>query len=257
MAGIKFLSENLFDTATLSLTTGTANAQFPLNNLKNDAPSVKFRSTGNTAVVEIDLLQTRDIDTIAIAGDPTESIGVTAATVRTSVTTDFTGSSVDAIDISSVENIGFVSITEVSHRYVEITFTGNGSYVDLGKIFIGKAISITQNNISISSFAYNRRDKSRIRENRYGQKFIDNLPNVKSLGGSIEHTTLTEQEELDDMFLRHGTNLPLWMLIDETSSGLNEGKFKLTVYGYMNEYPRWSASGGQLYSTSLTVTQAV
>jgi len=257
MAGIKFLSENLFDLGTLSLTTGTANAQFPLDNLKNDSPSIKFRSTGNTAVVEIDLLQTRDIDTIAIAGDPTEGIGVTAATVRTSVTTDFSGSPVDVIDISTTENIGFVSIAEVSHRYVEITFTGSGSFVDLGKIFIGKAISLTQNNISISSFEYSRDDKSRVKSNRYGQKFIDSLPNVKSLGGSIEFATITEHEELDDMFLRHGKTLPLWMLIDETSSGMNDGKFKLTVYGYLSQHPRWSASGGRLYSASLQVVQAV
>jgi hypothetical protein len=36
MSGVNFLSENLIDNATLSLTTGTENSQFPLSSKRNN-----------------------------------------------------------------------------------------------------------------------------------------------------------------------------------------------------------------------------
>ena len=46
MSGINFLSENLTDNATFSLSTGTENTQFPLTNLINNTTTKKFRSIG-------------------------------------------------------------------------------------------------------------------------------------------------------------------------------------------------------------------
>lgn len=256
MAGVKFLSENHFDNATLSLTTGTANAQFPLANLQNDSPSVKFRSTGVTAVVEIDLLTARDIDVVAIAGDPVGTLGVSTATFKTSATTDFTLSPVNTIDLSSEEGIGYKFITEVNHRYVELTLTA-ASFVELGKVFVGKAIDISNNGLAIGSFAYGRVDRSRIRQNRYGQKFIDALNKQKRIGGTIEYANQAEQSTLDDMFIRHGQSLPLWMIVDENAAAITEGDFKLTIYGYLEQDPSWSASGGQTYNASIDIRQAI
>ena len=130
MSGINFLSDNYTDNANLSITTGAENTQFPLGNLQSDSPSYKFRSTGNTVVVEMDLSTTRAIDTIALVGDPTGSFGVTAVSVKTSVTTDFSLSTPIPISISSEHNLGIEFITEVSHRFVEITLTGTGSYCE-------------------------------------------------------------------------------------------------------------------------------
>lgn len=257
MAGINFLSENFFKTGTKTLTTGAENAQFPLNNVSNDSPSVKFRSDGNTVVMEIDLLQTRDIDTLALVGDPTESFGMTAVSYKTAATTDFSGSPVYNLTLVPSQNLGYSYITEVSHRFVEITFTGQGSYVEVGSIFIGKRINLSQNNLSIGSFSYGYRDQSRVRTNNYGQKFINELPIVKTLGGTIEFCTKAEQETLDDMFIRHGKHEPLWMIVDMNSESINEGASKLTVYGYLEAIPSWSATGGQTYNASLNVRQAI
>ena len=178
MSGINFLSDNFVDLADLTITTGAANAQFPLSNIQNISTAKKFRSTGSAVVIELDLQQT-------------------------------------------------------------------------------KGINITQNNFSISSFKYGYSDKSNVRPNRYGQKFIDKLPLRKILGGTIEFATKDEQETLDDMFLRHGIHLPLWVIIDDTSSGMNEGEFKLTMYSFLNQVPIWTASGGQTYNASLDLDQVI
>jgi hypothetical protein len=257
MSGITFLSRNLFDNATISLTTGTENSQFPLVNLKNDSPSVKFRSVGSTAVVLIDLLTTQAIDHVAIAADPADLFLISSATFKTSTTTDFSMSPTNTITLSSEHSIGYKSITEVTHRYVELTIVGSGGFAELGKVFVGKAINIPQNGISISSFSYGYDDKSVIKKNKYDQRFIDRLNTVKSLGGSIEYCTKAEQEEIDDMLIRHAKSVPIWVITDPDSEAMNEGQYKLAIYGYLDNQIKWSASGGQLYSTSIDVSQAI
>jgi hypothetical protein len=257
MSGLSFLSENLTDTATFSMTTGTENAQFPLENLKNDSPSVKFRGVGSTSVIVIDLLVTRDINYVAVAADPLESFQITSASFKTSATTNFSLSPSYSIDLSMEQTIGFKNITEVSHRYVELTLIGSGGFTELGKIFVGKAINIPLNSVSIDSFKYSIKDKSVIRQNKYSQKFIDVINQVKTLSGTIQYCTKDEQEELDDLFIRHGQAYPLWIILDENSEAMNEGKFKLTMYGYFETDPSWSADGGQLYTASMEMSQAI
>ena len=257
MSGINFLSENYIDNSDLSLTTGSENAQFPLSNIKNAATVKKFRSTGNTVVIEIDLQQTRALDALAIAGDATGTFGVTAASFKTSVTTDFSGSSAINVDISAEQNMGYVFFTQVSHRFVELTLTGTGSFCEVGSIFIGERINLPLNSFSVNSFKYKYQDRSRVQSNRYGQKFIDELPLIKELGGTIEYATKTEQEQLDDMFIYHGKKRPLWVFVDPDSEAMNEGKYKLTMYAYMPQMPEWRSVGGQLYSTTINLEQAI
>lgn len=257
MSGITFLSENLFDTASLSLTTGSENAQFPLENLKNDSPSIKFRSVGATAVILIDLLATRDIDYVAVAADPLTSFLINSASVKTSSTTDFSASMAHAIDLSEEQAIGFVNLDEVSHRYVELTLVGSADFTELGKVFIGKGLNIPLNSFSIGSFKYKTRDRSSTRENKYGTKFTDVLNQQKDLGGTIQYCTKDEQEQIDDMMIRHGQAYPLWLILDSQNQAMNNGKFKLTIYGYLETDPEWKADGGQLYSVDMLLRQAI
>lgn len=257
MSGINFLSDNFYKSGTPTLTTGAENAQFPLVNLKNDSPSIKFRSSGNTVVMEIDLLQTRDIDTLAVVGSPLETFGMTTVTFKTATTTDFSGSPVYSVTLKPLQNIGFAYITEVSHRFVEVTFTGQGSYVELGHIFIGKRINLPNQNLSISSFRYDYDDKSDSKENDYGQVFINERPLVKGLGGALETCDLGEQETLDNMFIKHGKHEPLWMIVDKDGVGMTDGDSKLTIYGYLSTVPKWTGRGGQHYNTTLRIKASV
>lgn len=257
MSGITFLSENYVDTATLSLTTGTENAQFPLDNIKNDSPSVKFRSIGSTAVVVIDLGATRDIDYVAVAADPIESFLITSASVKTSLTSDFSLSTAYPITLSLAQAIGHRSIPAVTHRFIELTLVGSGGFAEIGKVFVGEAINLPLNGFSISSFKYEVKDRSKVQENSYGQKFIDVTNQIKELGGTIEYCTKAEQEELDDMMLRHGQSYPLWVVLDPDSDALNSGVHKLTMYGYLENDISWSANGGQLYSVRVNMRQAI
>lgn len=254
--GISFLSENLVNNANVVLTTGTENAQFPLENIKNDANAVKFRSLENTVVLRFDLQQTRTINTIAIHGDTNGTLGLTSASVKTSLTTDFSSSTPQSIPLSSDNLIGYSYIDSVDRRFVELTLTGTGVYAELSSIFIGERIELLYQNLSIGSFQYGQDDKSEVSQNDYGQKFINKRNKIKSLSGAIEFATKDEHEILDNMFIRHGKSIPLWMIVDKDGQAMNDGEYKLTIYGYLTERPNWSASGGRTYNTSVTIEQA-
>lgn len=257
MSGINFLSDNLVDQGSFNITTGAENAQFPISNLLNDSTTNKFRSTGNTVVFEIDLGTNRTIDSIAVVGDSTGSLGITAMTVKTSVTTDFSGSPIYTVDLSSEHNIGYTFITSVSHRYVEVTLTGTGSYAELSNIFLGERINLPQNSLSIGSFKYGNDDRSRVRDNDFGQRFIDVRNKTRFLSGSIEYCTKDETETLDDLFLFHGKTKPLWVFLDPTNTAMNDAEFRLSLYGYLDSIPEWSAAGGQTYTAPLKINEVV
>lgn len=257
MSGLSILSDNLVNDSSITITTGAANAQFPISNIKNESPSFKFRSTGNTVVLEFDLTVLTAIDTIALVGDPTGTFGITDLTAKTSVTTDFSSSTPITVDLSADHNIGFKFFTEVTHRFVELTFTGTGSFSEVSNIFIGKRVNLSEQNFSVDSFRYGYTDKSVVRKNDYGQHFINQRNQVKFLRGTIQFANLTEQETLDDLYTRHGRHEPIWLIVDELSAGINVGNFKLSAYGYMDRSPRWEPAGGQNYNSSIRLTQAI
>lgn len=255
--GISFLSDNNMLDSTISLTTGTVNAQFPLSNIKNASTAKMFRSNENSVVMLFDLQQTRTLDSVAIAGDATGTLGLTSASIKTSLTTDFSGATAVPIPLSGEYNMGYEYFTSVDHRYVELTLTGTGSFVELSTIFLGKRIELLQNNLSISSFSYSHQDRSRVNENKYGTKFIDKLNKQKQVGGAIEHCIATEMDALDEMFIRHGISEPLWMIPDKDGTSFTDSEYKLTIYGYLSASPEWSASGGQTYSAEINMVQAI
>jgi len=257
MSGINFLSENLTNEATLSITTGAENSQFPLSNLQQESTTKKFRSTGNTVVIEVDLGQTREIDTFAIVGHAVDGLGITALSIKTSVTNDFSGSTAIPITLSTEFNMGYEFITQVEHRYVELTVTGTGSYCELSNFFIGKRTNLPLNSFSISSFRYRNDDRSETQFNDYGQQFSNILNYRKRLVGTIEYCTKSEVETLDELFLAHGRHDPLWVIIDPDSDAMNNGNYKLTMYGYMEKMPSFNAVGGQLFNTSMELNQVI
>lgn len=257
MSGINFLSENLVEDATLTITTGAENAQFPLSNIKNDSTTYKFRSVGNTVVVEVDLLQTRDLDTIAVVGDATSTFEITDLIIKTSVTTDFSGSTPIPVPLSSTEGIGYAFFTSVNHRYVELTFTGSGSFTEVSNIFIGAKLNLPFNSISVDSFVYGNNDPSQIKRSDFGQRFINQFPFIKQINGTIQFSNLTETDQLDELYTRHGRHSPMWMIVDPDSEGMIDGTFKLAIYGYFDKMPKFRARGGQNYNSSIEVSQVV
>jgi hypothetical protein len=257
MSGINFLVDNYVDNSNLSITSGTENAQFPLDNLKNDFTTKKFRSVGNTVVVLVDFLQFLPVNSFALVGDATSNLGVSAVSIKFSLTTDFTLSTQHDITLNSEFNIGWKFITEESARYAEITLTGTGSFSEVGKIYIGQRLNLPNQNISIDTFTYRHIDRSTVRRNLFGQKFIDVRNFLKRISGTIKFCTKEEQEQLDTMYLQRGRNKPVWLILDELGNSMVDGEYRLSMYCYLTEAFQWTANGGTTYSTGIQMEQTV
>lgn len=256
MSGLILVSENYARAGNVTVLAGNENVQFPVGNVQNDSPSVKFRSLSNTVSIQIDLLQQRTIDFFGVFGDPANAFGITAATVKTSITTDFSASPVNTLNVYPEQDMAYVRFTPVSARYLLLEITGTGSYAEIGTVFAGTQIEFEQQNLAIESFNYAYQDLSVVRTNRYNQRFIDALPRVKSIGGELQFLNKTEQEIVDSILADVGVKLPLFMLVDKDGEGMIGGKSKLAIYGYLTSQASFSAQGGQHYSTSITVDQA-
>ena len=256
MSNIKFLSENLVDNATITLSDGTANAQFPVSNLKNESPAIIFKSVTASVKIQFDMITTSPVTAIGIVGDSTGELGFTSANLRYSTTTDFSGSPVLPLDLSAEFNMGITFITEVDRRYWEVELIG-ATNVELGNIFIGKELALPFQNYSIGSFTYLHTDNSTIRGNQYGQNFIDVRNLQQKLRGNIEYADKTEMQALDDMFKYHGRHKPVWVIVDSDDGALSDGKYRFSTYGYFEQFPTWQAVGGQHYNTSMTIQEAI
>ena len=255
--GIRFFCENYVDGADITVTEGVENIQFPKENLMNSATAKYFRSESTTTKIVLDLQQTAPISCIAIFGNKSGIFGISSASFKTSIGNDFTAATSYNIPLNAQSNMGYVFIDEVSHRYVEITMTGTGSYTELGRVLIGDHFYLPYNNLSIGSFGYGAKDKSVTSENTYGTKFIDKRPEVKTLTGSLEHCTKDEMDNLDDMFIAKGTHEPVFMVMDINGGSFIDSEYKTSVYGYLTSRPQWSASGGQLYTTTIAIDEIV
>lgn len=257
MSGINFLSNNYVDDATLSITTGAENAQFPLSNLQIDFTTKKFRSTGNTVVIVADFGQFLPVDSLAVTGDATSNMGITAMSVKLSLTTDFSSSTQHNVDLSGEFNFGWSFITEETARYAEITLTGTGSYNEVGKIYIGDRINLPYQSISVDTFTYRNLDQSEMRRSLTGQKFIDIRNFMRKINGTLKFCTKDEMETLEDLYLDKGRTAPFWFIMDENSEAMNDGKYRLSMYCYFIEAFQWTANGGRHYSSGITLEQVI
>lgn len=255
MSNLTFLSENFVDEASLSLLTGTPNAQFPIDNIKDIRTTKVFRSDSNTTEIQIDLLVTQTIDAFAIVGSSTDGLGFTSLTIKGSGSTDFSGSTPITIDLNAENNIGFKLFDPVPFRFWKLEFTGTGSFTEVSNIFLGSKTEFTQNSFSINSFRYVNQDNSRVRKNTFNQPFIDKRARVKSIRGRLQHMNAAEYDVVNEIIVRHGKTEPLWIITDPTGESATDGQFVYTMYALLTAVPSITSSGFGLYNADLQLEQ--
>jgi hypothetical protein len=246
MSCLNFLSENQIDDATLSILTGTENAQFPLSNIKSAFTTKEFRSTGNTVEILVDLLSIQEIDSFAVTGHSLDGLGFTDMNIYGSASTDFSGSTAINIDTNDEHNFGFKLFTGVSFRFWKIEITGTGSFARLSNIFLGKKVDFTDTN----------KDNAKVRKNKYGQRYIDTVNRIKTIKGSLQHLNRNEYDMVNDLFTIHGVNKPLWMIVDPEGVSATDGQFMFSIYGYLRKVSAITMSGFGVYNAAVDMEQA-
>ena len=66
----------------------------------------------------------------------------------------------------------------------------------------------------MKSFNYVNKDNSKVRKNKYGQRYVDRVNRIKSIKGRLQHLNRNEYDAVNDLYTIHGVEKPLWMIVD-------------------------------------------
>ncbi len=244
------------DTET-TVRSGGEDPFYPLSNLKHPHALKTFRSTSSaTSVLVFDMQSAATIDSFLAVGSSIGTLDLTAVTIEANALDTWTSppfsSTVTDFDYSA--NFASKFFTAQTYRYWRLTLVGTADYVEVGKIFLGSSVSLTSNNIDIG-FEHGQRSLSTTVTGRYGQRFIDTIPGVKTFKGSIGLMTMAEQATIEEMYAYCDVSEPVWLVLDPDEL-IVTNKDVLSGYFYFAERPSFKSDFFGLYSTSFGLEEA-
>lgn len=260
MSFVKFFSYNLVRQNSTVITADIEDAFFPALNIKDHRTTKVFRTPNGITdgAVVFDFLTTEEVDSVCIKGSSiTDGIGFTGNLVIKANPVN-SGWATPSFQTTLTPNhnfeIGMTTFPTESYRFWRIEASTSGDYVEFSKVFIGKSVQLTTNNIDYG-WKKETRDPSKKTKNRYNQDFIDELPTISALNGSFKLLTIEEMETLMDMFEHNKTTEPIWYIVDEDGN-LSTQKERFFIYGFLNEIPDPTNSTFKLYDLSFKITEA-
>jgi len=266
MSGLdtRLLKFNFPFQSNVALTASTSDASFPVSNLSNPLRSKVWRSTAATSqFVLIDLKTTEEIDSFVMMFPFEETIAISStATVKlqANATSDFSGS--PAVDVTLTLDEKFNMYThfftsDQSFRYWRVSIDDTASatgFVEIGMIYLTKAITLTQS--PDIGFSYRLNDTSKQRTTEFNQTYVDVRPLVKEF--EFLHSNLSEAdfETLQDFYNEVGNTIPIVVSVDSDESLFND-KERFIIYGYMGAGQESKHLQVDFFTTPLRVTETM
>lgn len=248
-----FGTNNYLDTATLSMISGTENAQFPLSNLKVPITGQVFRIDATSCSFLIDLGSTKTVDTFMLVGDNIEGLGVTGVTLAGSATTNFGSSTPITVALSATHNFGFV-LNGGTYRYWRVSLTGS-TKCELSNIYIGQAVTLTTNAIALGSFMYTTTENVTVDKNNYGNRFFTTYNTLKTLSGKLHLLNTTELASVRSVVQTHGKSVPVWFITDPTDAMETDAKYRYSGFFYFTQNNIFTNTNTGLWSLSLELSE--
>lgn len=217
MSNLKFLSNNLVDSAVI--TASTTNANYPVSNIQDDRRTKTFRSTSNSDNLVFDLGGIEDVDHLAIAPNWQNGFGISTLTVEANNSDLWTSPPFSTtVTLDSTHGIGIKSITEQSYRYWRFVLTSTLGYCEIANVFIGKATDVLTNGPSYG-WSYRNNDLSVKRRNRYGQEFVDEIGQQKEINSlAFQVLNLTEVDKIFELIDNVRTVKPFFVRFGDGSN---------------------------------------
>ena len=258
MAKTIFLSDNQVPGSSISATTGTTSAQFPLTNINTDATTNVARVTevGNEVVIVVQMPQDLSIDTIAVVGSNLDGLGYTSCVARHSLTTDFSTATDITVDLSQEFAFGYAFFTSAIARNVQFTFQNTGSFVEISKIYIGARTEISAT-YSRESFNREIARNDEITENIIGNRFVNILNARDIITGVYPLLESPNFLTIESLFIKHGAYLPIWVMLDQENDLFTNGQFKLSMYSYFNNMFAHDLIGGGYFNVDIDLIEVV
>lgn len=258
MANNKYFDYNLVTQSTTSITAGSENAQFPASNIADPRATKVFRSETGTLTTNIvfDFITTESVDSVLMKGHHLDGFGFTGnVTIEANATDVWTSPSFSTtMTVDHNFNFAYLGFSAESYRYWRITATAASGYLEIGKVFIGSKTELASNNIDYG-WSIEERDLSRVQQNKYGQRFIDEITTQKIFKGSISLLDKTDLDTMYGIFDNVGINKPVWLIVDSTEGIVNNLE-RFAMYGYFDKIPAVKNNAYSLYDMSLQISEA-
>jgi hypothetical protein len=259
---ISFYHVNLVNQIQTVITAGDENSFFPASNIADDRRTKVYRSNGVSDSIVFDFSSIEGVDSILIVPHIINGFGFSDPVTVEANATDSWGAPAFSTTITSSEidqshNIAIKEFTEESYRFWRLTFS-SGSYVEVANVFIGKQklIGTSPANRSISlGWSYQSGDRSTIQENRYGQKFIDEIARQKAFTFQFEILSKDELDDFLEMYDRNGKTIPFYVRIGCDNMINNKNRFSGLVY--FEEMPEIINNSFGRYDLQVTLREAM
>lgn len=244
---------NLVDQSVL--TASTVNANFPVNNIKDERRSKVFRSTSNSDEVVFDFGETSDVNTIFIVPDKRYGFGVTAVTIEFNGANSWGApAATETMTLSEEFGLGFKEFTTThSYRFCRLVLTSTLGYCEIANVFLGKKLNISKS----INFGWTYKDAELVNQkaNRYGQVFSDIISRQKVINCTLKYLS---KDDLDQFFLAYdskGESKPLFIKIGCDEMINDYRRFSGMVY--FQDVPSITNTHFNKYSVSMTFKEAM
>lgn len=250
---IKFYSENLVESATI--TASTENALFPKSNLLDPRRTKVYRSTTNADNVVFDFQETSAIDSIFIVDNPFDGFGISTLTLKLNATNTWGSPGyTDTVLFSDIHGMGYKEFTTQNFRFAQVGLTSSLAYCELSNLFIGKKIDMLNDRSINYGWTYISKDNSKVQENRYGQRFADVINRQKQINISFSNLNKDHLDQIFELYDDKGITKPFYVRIgcDNMTNDLR----RYSGMVYLNSIPQITNRFFNNYSLSMTLEEA-
>ena len=226
---------------------------YPASNILERPTYKEFRSTTTTAVIVFDLWSVTAIDSLLLCGNNAAgSLQATSLLLEGSMTNAWTtppySISYDLTFDDQQSNLVYLQLPTKSFRYWRLTLQNpGGAYAGISNCFLGLKTCLS---VDIG-YKFSKVGPSIVNKGRYGQRFIDKLPDLRMFECSMSVMNQTESDQLSAIIDGCGTHTPIWMILSPGLSSREAGYF------YFADTMPIENLAYQLYNASFTLEEVV
>lgn len=226
---------------------------YPASNLLLHPTYKEFRSQSDSAVLVFDLQNTTPVDSLLFCGsNATGEIQATSITIEANTSNVWTtpAFSMDyelTLD-DQLYNLVYLQLGTKTFRYWRLTVNNpTGAYAGLSNIYLGSKTELAVD----LGYTFSMLGRSDINKGRYGQRFIDKLPDLRQFECSMSVMNQIERDLLASIVHSCSTHKPIWMVLSPGESLYEAGYF------YFTETPEFENQAYRIYNTGFTLEEVV
>ncbi len=261
MSNIKFFNFNLVNQRVTDILedVGGANAFFPVTNIADDRTTKVYRSPDGVllASVVFDFKTVEDVDSVLVVPDSVNgNFGFTSLTIEANATNVWGAPAfTTALVPNDEEGFGFKAFPIENYRFWRITGVNTSGFVEISKVFIGKAVELLENNWGMG-WTRKLKDRSTSQENNYGQEFWNLRNKIVTYRGGFELLTPTEFETILGIYEANGRHTPCWVMMDQEGVVFDTIE-KFSAYGKLANDPPQKNQAFKLFDMPMVIKQSL